>query len=34
MLVEALHLGPSAGPIVVGVLFVAMGSIVFLFSRR
>lgn len=34
MLVEALHLGLSAGPIVVGVLFVAAGSIVFLFSRR
>lgn len=34
MLVEALRLGPSAGPVVVGVLFVAAGSIVFLFSRR
>lgn len=34
MLVEALRLGPSAGPVVVGVFFVAIGSIVFLFSRR
>jgi hypothetical protein len=34
MLVEVLHLGPSAGPVVVGVFFVAMGAIVFLFSRR
>ncbi len=34
MLVEALHLGPSAGSVVVGVLFVAAGSIVFLFSRK
>lgn len=34
MLVEILHLGPSAGPVVVGVFFVATGAIVFLFSRR
>lgn len=34
LLVEALHLGPSAGPMVVGMFFVAMGALVFLFSRR
>lgn len=33
-LVELFRLGPAAGSIVVGVLFVAVGSILFFFSRK
>ncbi len=33
-LVEALHAGPAEGPVVVGTLFVAMGALLLVFSRR
>ena len=34
MLVDLFRLGSAAGSIVVGVLFVAIGSLVFFFSRK
>lgn len=34
MIVEALQLGSSMGSLVVGLLFVLIGSVVFVFSRR
>lgn len=33
-LVEALHLGPSAGSLVVGAVFAVIGSMLLVFSRR
>lgn len=33
-LVELFRLGPASGPIVVGTIFVAVGSMLLVFSRR